>query len=81
MAKDRDLNSGKIKAKGRNRLSSLIKGINSFNFKLQKSQIIIWTLVIIIFSAMYGSILGDLEGYIESSDLIRQMLTVNEGFL
>lgn len=81
LAKDRDLNSGKIKeAKGRNRLSSLIKGINSFNFKLQKSQIIIWTLVIIIFSAMYGSILGDLEGYIESSDLIRQMLTVNEGF-
>lgn len=81
LAKNRDLNSGLIKeSDGKKNLSPFVRGVNSFNLKLQKSQIIIWGLVILVISSMYGSILGDLEGYIESSDLIKQMLIINKDF-
>lgn len=79
--KNRDLNAGLIRERqGRRSLSPLVKGVNSFNLSLQKSQIIVWALVIAIFSAMYGATLGDLETYIESSDLMAKMLIVNPDY-
>ncbi|HBN86402.1 MAG TPA: hypothetical protein DDZ89_21475, partial [Clostridiales bacterium] len=42
--------------------------------RLQRSSIIAWTVGLFVLGSSYGSILGDLEGFIESSDLIKQMI-------
>lgn len=79
--KNRDLGSGIItERRGRSKLSPFVRGIFSFTFKILKSQFIIWGVTVFLFSSMYGSTLGDLEGYINSSDLVKKMLQVNSEF-
>lgn len=81
LAKNRDLNSGIInERKGKSKLNPLVNSIGSFTLKILMPQIIIWSIVIFSFSAMYGSVLGDLEGYINSSDMIKQMLKFMPNF-
>lgn len=77
----RDLDSGLLKERpGRRGISPFIKGVPSFTLKLLAGQLVIWALVLLTFSAMYGSTLGDLEGYINSSEIVKQMLVVNSDF-
>lgn len=77
LAIGRDLQAGILReGKGRTTISPLVRGIKSFTFHLQKYQFLLWALVVFSFSGMYGSIFGDLEGFIESSDLIKGMLAV-----
>ncbi len=77
LGKDRDLGSGIIPEKsGRKNASPLLSGIGTFSFRILRTQIIIWTLVILIFAGMYASVFGDLEGYIDSSEMIRDMFIV-----
>jgi len=81
LMKNRDLASGLIsESRGRRKLSPLINGVFTFTLKILKTQFIIWAVTVLLFSSMYGSTLGDLEGYIKSSDLVKQMLQVNSEF-
>lgn len=81
LAYKRDLGEGLVKEKQASaNLSPLVRGVTSFVFKLQKTQIIIWSLVIFSFASMYGSVLGDLEGYINSSEMLKNMLQIDSEF-
>lgn len=71
----RDLGAGFIQTRpGRARASRLLLSPLGLAFRLQKNSIIAWTLGMLILGVSYGSILGDLEGFINSSELIRQMI-------
>ena len=77
----RDLESGFISAKpGRVRASRLLVSPLGLALRLQKTTIIAWTIGMFILGAAYGSVLGDLEGFLTSSDAIQQMIPVVEGF-
>lgn len=76
-AKNRDLGSGLIpERKGKSSASVFLSGIKTFAFRINRSGFLIWALVIFIFSGMYGSVFGDLENYINSSDLLKNMFNV-----
>lgn len=78
LAKNRDLGSGLVAEKsGKTKASPLLRGVKTFAFKLSRNSIIIWSLVIFVFSAMYGSVFGDLENYITTSELLRNMFTID----
>lgn len=75
---NRDLGGGLIKErKGRIEGSKILSGIYTFTFRLLRSQIFIWIVVIMVFSGMYGAVFGDLENYLKSSELIRNMLVID----
>lgn len=77
IARDRDLGSGIIPEKsGRKNASVFLRGMGSFAFRLLRTPIIIWVVVIFTFAGMYASVFGDLEGYLESSEMIRDMLVI-----
>ncbi len=81
ISKNRDLGSGLIPEKsGRRNASVFLRGMGSFSFRLLKTPIIIWTIVIFTFAGMYASVFGDLEGYLESSEMIRDMLVIGGDF-
>ena len=48
--------------------------------RLQKTTIIAWTIGMFVLGAAYGSVLGDLEGFLTTSDAIKQMIPEVEGF-
>lgn len=76
----RDLGSGVFAERaGRRHASSLLTGPLSLAIKLLKTSIIIWAFTIFILAAMYGSVFGDLEGYIESSDMLRAIFDQSKG--
>ena len=78
LAESRDLNDGLIRERaGRDHLSPWIQNVFGFTFQLHRSMILIWALVIFLFSAMYGAVLGDLEGYVQSSEMIQMMVNMD----
>lgn len=71
----RDLGAGFIQTRpGRKNASSFLATPLGLAFRLQRSSIIAWTVGMLILGISYGSILGDLEGFISSSELIQQMV-------
>lgn len=77
----RDLGSGFISAKpGRRRASIFLLSPLGLSLRLQRTTIISWTLGMLILGMSYGSILGDLEGFIDSSELIQQMIPDSGGY-
>lgn len=77
----RDLGAGFFPAKpGRKVASPCLQSPLGLAFRLQKGMMIGWALTLFILGASYGSVLGDLESYLESMDLIREMLIDVEGF-
>ena len=77
----RDLGAGIIPSKpGRKNASPFLKNIFGLALRLQRTSIIAWSIGMLILGASYGSVLGDIEGYLESMELLREMLPLMVGF-
>lgn len=77
----RDLEAGFIPTKpGRKTASIFLQNPLGLAARLQRSAIIAWVVGMFILGASYGSVLGDLETYLETLDLMQQMLVPVEGF-
>ncbi len=71
----RDLASGLIaQRKGKTVASSLLKTPVGFVLRLLRPGIIAWLLTVFILGITYGSIFGDLDTFIEGSDIFEEML-------
>ena len=77
----RDLEAGFIPTRpGRKHASKLLLSPLGLALRLQKTVLIAWLVGMFVLGVSYGSILGDLEGFLDSSEMIRQMIPVAEGF-
>lgn len=71
----RDLGSGFIPTKpGRSTGSRILSSPLGLSLRLQRTPIIAWVIGMFVLGVSYGSVAGDLEGFVESSEIIRQML-------
>jgi len=77
----RDLEAGFIPTRsGRKTASPFLQGPLGLGLRLQRTTIIAWIVGLFVLGASYGSVLGDLETYLEAMELIQVMLIDVEGF-
>ena len=77
----RDLGSGFIATKpGRVHASKTLMSPLGLAFRLQRTGIIAWAIGMFILGVSYGSVLGDLESFFSSNEMMAQMLTPAEGY-
>ena len=71
----RDLDAGFIPAKpGRKNASAFLQNPLGLAFRLQRTGIIAWAIGMFILGVSYGSVLGDLESFIETNEMMRELL-------
>lgn len=76
----RDLGTGLIPARpGRSHASKLLNGTIGLSLRILRTPIIIWTATIFILAAAYASVLGDMDSFISSSDLLRAAFSGDNG--
>ncbi|MFN7249461.1 MAG: ABC transporter permease [Anaerobacillus sp.] len=76
----RDLDAGLLPAKpGRKHASRFLQSPIGLPFRLQRTGIIAWAIGMFILGLSYGSVLGDLETFLESSEMMREMLQAVDG--
>lgn len=77
----RDLEAGLIPAKpGRKTASTFLQSPLGLALRLQRTGIIAWAIGMFILGTSYGAVLGDLEAFFESNEMMRELLTPIEGF-
>jgi len=77
----RDLGAGFIPTRpGKTNASRFLRSPLGLSLRLQRTTIISWTVGMFILGASYGSILGDLEGFLDSSGILEQMIPEAQGF-
>lgn len=77
----RDLEAGFIPAKpGRKNASAFLQSPLGLALRLQRTGIIAWAIGMFILGASYGSVLGDLESFFGTNEMMRELLTPIEGF-
>jgi len=70
----RDLGAGIIPAKnGRSEASKYLSKPIGFTARLLKSSLITWFIILFMLGASYGSVFGDLESFLDSSEMLKQM--------
>ena len=80
LAATRDLGQGLLPQKpGRKHASALLSSPLGLALRLTRTAIIVWTLTLFSLAAMYGSVFGDLEGYISGSEALSAMFSTAEG--
>ncbi|MGJ9382695.1 ABC transporter permease [Salipaludibacillus sp. CF4.18] len=76
----RDLESGFLPSKpGRRFASHFLQSPLGLAFRLQRTGVIAWAIGMYVLGVSYGSVLGDLETFFESNELMEQMLTPAAG--
>jgi len=81
LSKIRDLGSGLLPARpGRSTASPLLSSPLGLSFRLLKTSLLIWSGTIFLFAAMYASIFGDLESFIDSNEMLRAIFAQNTDF-
>ena len=76
----RDLGSGFITTKpGEIYASRYLPSPLGLALRLERTPIIAWTIGMLVLGVAYGSLLGELEGFLVTSDLVQQMIPVVEG--
>ena len=76
----RDLGAGLLPTRqGKSHASRFLRSPFALALKLQKTTIISWLLAMFVLGIAYGSLLGDLEGFVNNSEMILQMLPDFEG--
>ncbi|MEG0384116.1 MAG: ABC transporter permease [Solibacillus sp.] len=76
----RDLGSGLIPAKpGRKHASAFLQGPLGLLFTLQRTGLMAWAIGVLILGVSYGSVLGDLESFIEDIEMMGEFLAPVEG--
>ncbi|NLJ96319.1 MAG: ABC transporter permease [Clostridiales bacterium] len=77
----RDLGAGFISTKpGKSQGSPYLSSPIGLALRLERTPIIAWALGIFILGSAYGSLLGDLEGFLSTSQLVQKMIPIVEGF-
>lgn len=77
----RDLGQGIISAKkGKEKANFMLKSSFGFTFSLLKNSIIVWAISLVIFGAMYGSVMGDMDTYIGNIDIFKDLLQGTQGY-
>lgn len=77
----RDLEAGFIAAKpGRKHASPLLLSPMGLVLRLEKTTLIGWAVGLFVLGASYGSVFGEVENFIETSELYQQMLPTIPGF-
>ncbi|NLC43053.1 MAG: ABC transporter permease, partial [Clostridiales bacterium] len=76
----RDMGAGFITTKpGRREASLFLTSPIGLALRIQRTTIIAWIIGMFILGISYGSILGDLEGFLASNEILMQMLPFAEG--
>lgn len=74
LAVRRDLGQGLFAAKGgKVHGGPLLSSPMGLAIKLIRTMSIVWLVTIFSFAAMYGSIFGDLDGFLESNEMLKQI--------
>lgn len=77
----RDLEAGLIPAKpGRKYASALLQSPGGLTLRLLRATIIAWAVGMFVLGASYGSVLGDLESFFETNEMMKQILPANSSF-
>lgn len=77
----RDLEAGFFPTRtGRKEASAFLNGPFSLAIRLQRTAMISWLVAMALIGASYGSVLGDLETFFESNELMAEMFASNAGF-
>ena len=77
----RDLEAGFIPAKpGRKTASPLLRSPPGLGLRLQRTAIYGWAAGMFVLGASYGSVMGDMEAYVGSMEMLQDMLISAEGF-
>ncbi|MFD2922286.1 ABC transporter permease [Halobacillus naozhouensis] len=76
----RDLEAGFLPARpGKKHASFFLKNPIGLALRLQRTGIIAWAVGMFVTGLSYGSVLGDLESFFKSSDMMKQLLKPVEG--
>lgn len=74
IALKRDIGTGLIpQFKGKKHAVYILRGIRTFSIKLTYKTLVLWVALIFSLAAIYGSVFGDMESYINSSDMMKAM--------
>lgn len=74
----RDMGSGYLPTMvGRSHARRTLLSVPGLLLRLNRGLIISWLLAFLIMGALYGSIYGDMQTFLESNDLIKQMFEVS----
>lgn len=77
----RDLGAGIIAAKaGRSRASRFLQSPVGLVLRLEKTTIIAWAVGLFLLGISYGTVFGDVDEFVKTSDLYRQILPSIEGY-
>ncbi len=75
----RDLEAGLLPAKpGRKTASSWLKSPLGLALKLQRTSLLAWAAGIFILGASYGSVFGDVDAFLESVEMYREIFIIAE---
>lgn len=81
LASRRDLGRGLVPEKpGRRHGSFLMNSVYGLAIKLLRAPIIIWAFTLFILAAMYGSVFGDLDGFLNSNEMLKAVFAANTEF-
>lgn len=76
----RDLGAGFLPSKpGRRRASVFLQSPLGLACRLQRNSLLAWAAGLFILGASYGSIMGDMETYLQNLDIMQEMLPDVEG--
>jgi len=76
----RDLGEGVIPARpGRKTASPFLKSPFGLAWRLCRQTVLIWALVALVAGAVYGSIVGELDSFLENNEMIKQMVEGPDG--
>ncbi|MFV8830298.1 ABC transporter permease [Alkalihalobacterium sp. APHAB7] len=77
----RDLGAGFLQSRpGKKHASRFLQSPFGLAFRLQRTGIIAWAIGMFILGASYGSVLGDLEYFFDSNEMMAEFLAPVEGF-
>ncbi|MCJ8008534.1 ABC transporter permease [Lederbergia wuyishanensis] len=77
----RDVGAGFLPSKpGKKHASYFLQSPLGLAFRLQRTGIIAWAIGVFVLGASYGSVLGDLESFLENVEMMKEVLASTEGF-
>ena len=76
----RDVGAGVFAArKGRANASRFLQSPFGFAWRLSRNNFIVWAIAFFVLGAMYGTVIGELDSFVEGNDMIKQMLESQGG--
>lgn len=74
----RDIGQGLIPGRsGKKNASKMLQSPFGLAFRLLRNTLIAWAVAMLVFGAIYGSVMGDLETFIKGNEMLMQILPAN----